>query len=83
MIRSAPEDKWILHTMSIETFDYNTKAWIRKAISKGMRRHQNAKYFNCSKIRYLRSNCRQGIPRNNVSPRDGKIRRSQSPGLCR
>ena len=34
MFRSEPEDKWMLHTMNVETFDYNTKAWIRKAISK-------------------------------------------------
>ena len=36
-------DDWILHTMNIETFDYNTESWIEEAISKGMGRHQNAK----------------------------------------
>ena len=41
-IRLAPMEEWILHTMNIETFDYNTESWLGEAISKGMKRHQNA-----------------------------------------
>ena len=69
-------DKWILHTMSIETFDYNMDSWAGEAISKGMKRHQNGKCFNCSRIGHLRRDCRQGIPRNNHSSGNNKIRRT-------
>ena len=47
-------DEWILHTMNINTFDCNTESWVGEAISKEMRRHQNAKCFNCSRIGHLR-----------------------------
>ena len=57
----------ILHTVNVELFDYNTEAWVGEALSKGMKRHQNAKCFNCGRIGHLRRDCRQGIPRNNVS----------------
>ena len=40
--RSAPIDEWILHTMNTETLDYNTVSWVGEAISKVMRKHQNA-----------------------------------------
>ena len=52
-VRSVPMNEWILHTVNIETFDYNTESWVRKAISKEMRRHQIAKCFNCSRIGHL------------------------------
>ena len=76
-------DEWILHTMKVETFDYNTKTLVGETISKGMRRHQNAKCFNCGRIGYLRRDCRQGIPRNNAFSWNDKNRSSQSLGLCR
>ena len=57
--------------MKVETFGYNTKAKVGEAISKGMRRHQNVKCFSCSRIGYLRRDCRQGIPRN-ISSGNGK-----------
>ena len=57
----------------IETFDYNTEAWKEEAISKGMRRHQNAKIFNCGRIGHLRRDCREGISRNNVSSGEWQI----------
>ena len=72
-----------MHTMNIETFDYNTESWVGKAISKGMRKYQNAKKFNCGRIGHLRQNCRQGIPRNNISFGDGKNRRTQPSCICR
>ena len=75
-------DKWILHTMNIETIDYNTESWV-EAISKGMKRHQNAKYFYCGRIGHLRRDCRQGIPRNNISSGNDKNRRTQPLGMCR
>ena len=58
--------------MNIETFDYNTESWAGEAVSKGMRRHQNAKCFNCDRIEHLRRDYRQGIPRNNASSGNGK-----------
>ena len=50
-VRSVPMNEWILPTMNIETFDSNTESWVREVISKEMRRHQNAKYFNCGRIK--------------------------------
>ena len=52
-VRSAPMDEWILHTMNIETFDYNTESWVGEAIFKGIRRHPIAYYFNCGRLGYL------------------------------
>ena len=75
---SAPMDECILHTMNIETFDYNSESWGGEAISKGMKRHQNAK---CSRIGHLRRDCRQGIPRNNISSGNGKNRKTQPSGI--
>ena len=69
--------------MSTETLDYSTEAWVGEAISNGMRRHQNAKCFNCGRIGHLRRDCRQGIPRNNVFSGNGKNRRTQPSGICR
>ena len=66
-IRSVPMDEWILHTMDIEIFDYNTESWVVEAISRGMRRRQNAKCFNCGGIGHLRRDYRRGISRNNIS----------------
>ena len=43
-------DEWILNTMNVETFDYNIEVYVGEAISKGMRRNQNAKCFNCGGI---------------------------------
>ena len=63
--------------MNIETFDYNTESWVEKAIFKGMRRHQTAKCINCGRKGHLRRDCRQGIPRNNISSGNGKNRRTQ------
>ena len=82
-VRSTPVDEWILHTMSTETFACNTEALVGEAISKGMRRHQNAKCLNCGIIGYLRRNSRQGFPRNNISSGNDKNRGSQPAGLCR
>ena len=82
-VRSASIDEWILHTMNVETFDYSTEPWVEGAISNDMRRHQNAKCFNCGRIGHLRRNCRQGIPRNNISSRNGKNRKTQTSGMCR
>ena len=59
--RSKPIYEWILHTMNVEIFDYITECWIGEAISNGMRRHQNAKSFNCGKIGHLRREYRQKI----------------------
>ena len=77
-VRSAPMDEWILHTMNIEKFENNTEYWVREAISKGMRRYQNAKYFNCVRMGHLRRDCGPGImcPRNNISSGNGKNRRT-------
>ena len=72
-VTSAPVDEWILHTPNAESFDYNTEAWVREAISKGMKRHQNAKCFNSSGIGHLRRDCRQGISGNNISSGNDKI----------
>ena len=81
-VRSAPIDEWILHIRKVETFNYSTEAWVGEVISSGMRKNQNAKCFNCVRIRHLRMNCRQGIPRNNVSSRNGINRRTQPSGIC-
>ena len=35
-IKSPPIDEWILHTASVESFNYNTEARVGEAISKGM-----------------------------------------------
>ena len=69
--------------MNVETFVYSTEVWVGKATSNGMRRHQNAKCFNCGIIGYLRRECRQGIPRNNVTSRNDKNRRTQPSNICR
>ena len=66
-IRSASIDKWILHTINVETFDSSMKAWVGEAISNGIRGHQNDKCFICDRIGHLKMDCRQGIPSNNVS----------------
>ena len=68
----------MLHTMNIEKFGYNTECWVGEEISKGRRRHQNAKYFNCDRIGHLRKDCRQGISKNIVSFWKDKNRRSQT-----
>ena len=81
-VRSEPMNEWILHTMNIETFDYNTDSWVGESISKRMRRHQNAKCFNGGKIGHLRRDCRQRIPRNNISSGNGKNRRTQASVIC-
>ena len=47
-------DEWIPHPVIVEFFDYNTESWVREVISKGMKRHQNAKYFNCARIGHLK-----------------------------
>ena len=82
-VQSAPIAKWILNTKDIETFDYNTEAWVGETISKGMRKHQNAKCFNCDRIGYLKRDYRQRISRNNVSSENGRNRQSQPPGIWR
>ena len=69
--------------MNVETLDYSTEICVEEAIFNGMRRHQNTKCFNCGKIGHLRMDCRQGIPRNNVSSGNGKNRRTQPSGICR
>ena len=58
-VRSAPVDEWILQTINIESFEYITKSCVGEAISKGMKRRQNDKYFNCCRIGHLRRDCRQ------------------------
>ena len=82
-VRSSPVDEWILYTMNVETLDYSTEACVGEEISNGIRRHQNAKCFNCGRIEHLRRDCKQEIPRNNVSSRNGKDRRTQPSGICR
>ena len=82
-VRSSPVDAWILYTMNVETLDYSTEACVGEEISNGIRRHQNAKCFNCGRIGHLRRNCRQGIPRNNTSFGNGKNRRTQPSDICR
>lgn len=54
-VTSAPIDEWILHTINVETFDWNTKTRVGKGISNGMRRYHNVKYFNCCRTEQLRS----------------------------
>ena len=56
--RSTPIAEWVLHTMNVETFDYSTEAWVEEDISNGMKRHQNAKCFNCGKLGQLKRDCR-------------------------
>ena len=68
--------------MKVELFDYNTEAWVGETISKGMRRHQNARWFNRDRIGHMRWDCIQGIATNNVFSGNGKNRRYQSSGLC-
>lgn len=80
--RSALMDELILNIMTIKIFDCYTKSWIGEAISKVMRRHQNAKCFNCGRTGHLRREGRQGVPRNNVSSRNVKNKRYQHSGLC-
>ena len=75
-VRAVPKDEWILYIMNVVTFDYSTEAWVGEAISNGMRKHQNAKCFNCGRIGQLRKDCRQRIPENNVSSGNGKNRRN-------
>ena len=29
-VKSAPINKWILHTANIESFDFNTEVWVEK-----------------------------------------------------
>ena len=53
-VRPEPIDEWILLTVNIEAFNYNTEACVEEAISKGMKRHQNAKCFNCGRIGHLK-----------------------------
>ena len=53
--------EWILYTINVEIFDCSTEAWEGKVISRGMRRHQNDKCFNCDRIEHLRRDFRQGI----------------------
>ena len=38
-------DEWILNIANNESFDYNTEAYVGKAISKSMKRNQNANAF--------------------------------------
>ena len=66
-------DEWILQSKNVETFDYNTEAWVGEAIFKGMRRYRNTKMFFCGRIGHLRRDYRQEIPRNNVFSGNGKI----------
>ena len=66
-VRLAPIDKWNLHTVNVESFDYNTESWVGEVISKGVKRHQNTKCFDCGRRGQLRNDCQQDIPRNNVS----------------
>ena len=70
---SATIDEWILHIRNVETFNHSTEAWVGEVISNGMRKNQNAKCFNCVRIGHLRRDCRQGIPRNNVSSGNGGL----------
>ena len=81
-VRPTPMNKWILHTMNVETLDHSSETWIGEAISNGMRRHQNTKRFNYGKIGYLRRDCRQVSPRNHVSFGNDKNRRTQPSGKC-
>ena len=81
-VRSAPMEEWILHKINTETFDYNTESWVGEAIPKRIRRCQNAKCFNCGRVEHLRRDCRQKIPKNNISCGDGKNRRTQPSGIC-
>lgn len=53
-IRSAPIDERIYHRVNSETFDCNTKAGEGKEIFKGMKKLQNNKCFNASRIVHLR-----------------------------
>ena len=62
-----------MHTVNVESFDYNIEAWVGEAISKGMKRHQNAKGYDCGSKGQLRSDCKEDIPRNNVSSGNNKI----------
>ena len=41
---------WFMHTVSFQSFDYNTEAWIRKAISKYLKKYQDTNGFNCGRI---------------------------------
>ena len=37
-------------TQPIQSFGHSTEAWVVETISKGMKRHQNTKCFNCGRI---------------------------------
>ena len=63
--------------MKVETLYYGTEALVGEAISNSKRRHENTKCFNCGIIVHLRRDCRQGVPRNNISSGNGKNRRTQ------
>lgn len=43
-VGSEPLDEWILYIVNVDTFDYNTEAWVGEEISKCTWMHQNAKY---------------------------------------
>lgn len=70
-------------SVNVLSFDYNTETWVVEVISKDMKWHQNTKCFNCRRLCHLRRDCRQHIPKNNVSSGNDKDGRSQPSELYR
>ena len=62
--RSALLEEWIQDTISIESHDHDD-VWIAEMFSRGLKKNKNVKCFNCSKQGHLKSDHKQGIPRNN------------------
>ena len=57
--RLAPIEEWIRVTLSIESHNHNDNgAWLGEVISRGLKKNQNARCFNCGKQGHLKRDFR-------------------------